>query len=298
MCDFKNKFQRWMDLWKGDDENSILKQIRDMMWFAAIFDILKQVHNISLSYNNNKELPNWAFWNFIYYSYFEIQTNAIMRLLDKRNDVISLRRLVIDIQNNYQCLTRKNILDVLGLPYDYTSGLTRRPIDNTNQSEFNRCVTAEYMHERIDNLAGISSTDQRNPTDTIKRCVLDWIEKRFEAVELKDIEKYRHKFVAHAATPESRNWMNTNDMKITLRKISEAHKILCETANFIAQSILCDGQMSFLAGNILVVFENLDKPLASQDDITAMRNQFGGYEKQIKQWCNWDWSSEFGKSCT
>ncbi len=293
MCGFKEKFQMWKDWWNGGDENSIINQIYSMMWYAAIFEILKQVHNFSLSRNSNKELPNWAFWNFVFTTHFETQTNAIMRLLDKSNDVISLRRLVSDIKENCLCLTRKDILDSLNLPYDYENSLTISGSGTFNQSY----AFAELMHKQMDLLANIPSGSQRQPSDMIRKCVIDWIEKRLETVELKDIKKYRNKFVAHAATNKSRDGKDLKDMKITLRKISKAHEIICKTANFIAQNIFFDGRMSFLAGNIQDVLENLDKPLVSQENIPGLLAQLNEFKKQTEQWCKWDWSSEFEKSC-
>jgi hypothetical protein len=304
-------FKKWKDWWNGDDENSILKQIRDMMWYAGIFEILKQVHNVSqvydvskvynisqennvsLSNNRNARLPNSVFWEFIYFSHFEIQTNAIMRLLDKRKnkDVLSLRRLLEDIKENRLCLTRQNILESLDLPYEYKNGL----IANPGTEEFKKCFHAQQMHQNIDRLAGISDENQRKPSDTIRECVIDWILNQLKADELKNIETYRHKYVAHSATEESRNGKNLKDMEIKLSKLSKANEIICKTASFVSENILGDGQKSFLAADVRGVSDNLGHTFISQKKLCDVVNDFDRYSKQVEKWCNWDWSSEFKK---
>lgn len=288
----KPKIETWKGWLLGDDENSVRNQIFRLIWDTAVFEIVKTSHNLSFQRGGESALPNWAVSDLILYSYFETQVVAIVRLLDNRSDVISLKRLVKDIRKSHRCLTRKNMLDVLGLPYDYEDGLADAHTSN-NPSEFIRCANSENMHKRIDLLVGVLAAGQRKPTDTVRECVLDWIEKRLEIIELEDIRKYRNKFVAHAATAESRKWKNTDDFKISLGKISEAHKIICETSAFIAENILGKSIQQFFARSSRDVLENLDKPLAAQEDISLLREQWKKYEKNTEEWGNWNWASDF-----
>lgn len=152
------------------------------------------------------------------------------------------------------------------------------------------------MHERIDKLFGVSAKAQRKPTDTIPQRLLDWIYKRLETTELIDIRVYRHKFVAHAARPENRKWKDTKDYKISLGKLSQAHKIICETTAFIAENIVCKSIRQFFPHSARDVLENLDKPLATHENMSTLQKQWDRYEKNTKEWCNWDWPQEFSKS--
>ena len=297
MCGYQEKFQIWKSLWNGDDENSILKQIQEMMWRAAIFEVLKNIHNNSLSQNDNKEIPNWIFWDYIFSSHFEIQANAIMRLLDrdarKKRDVFSLYCLILDIKENCKYLTRNNILESLNLPYEYKNGLTN-PGQDTYETGL--CMTSYSRHKKIDNLTNITDENDRNPSDTISSDIIIWIEKQLDIVEIQDIKMYRHKYVAHAATNESRCGNDLEDMEISLGKISKANEIICKVANFIAENILGCSQMTFLAANISDVIENFDKPVISGDGLSLISDKFDEYRRQAEQWCNWNWSSEFNKS--
>lgn len=294
MCCLKPKIETWKGWLLGEDENSVQNQIFRMIWNAAVFEIVKTAHNLALQRGGESALPNWAVSDMILYSYFETQVASIYRLLDNRPkpDVISLKRLVKDIRKSHRYLTRKNMLDALRLPYDYEKGLADACTSN-NTVEFDRCANSQSMHKRIDLLVGVSATGQRKPTDPVRQCVLDWIEKRLKTVELDDICEYRHKFVAHAATAESRTWKNTDDFKISLGKISKAHKIICETAAFIAENILGKSIQQFFAHSSRDVLKNLDKPLAAQEDISSLREQWGKYEKNTEECGNWNWASDF-----
>jgi len=297
VCCLHPKIKMWEEWLLGDDENSVRRQIFGMIWNAAVFEIVKTAHNQAFKRGGESALPNWAVSDLILYSYFETQVSAIMRLLDDRNqpDIISLKRLVKDIKDTQWCLTRKNYLDAFGLPYDYEDRLVTANIHN-DQNEFDRYARAKSMHERIDKLVGISDKAQRKPTDAIRQRLLEWIYNRLETTELIDIRDYRHKFVAHAAIPESRKWKDTKDYKISLGKISQAHKIICETTAFIAENILCKNIMQFFPHSARDVFENLDKPFATHENMSTLQEQWDRYENSTKEWCNWDWPQEFSKS--
>jgi hypothetical protein len=296
MCCLRSKIKIWEEWLLGDDENSIRNQIFSMIWNAAVFEVVKTAHNQAFKRGGENALPNWAVSDLILYSYFEIQVSAIMRLLDDRNkpDIISLKRLIKDIKKIQRCLTRKNLLDALGLTYDYEAGLASYHIHN-DHNEFDRCCRAESMHKRIDRLVGVSAVNQRKPTDIIRESLLEWIYKWLEAADLNDIREYRHKFVAHAASPESRKWKDTNDFKISLGKISQAHRIICQTAVFLAENILGKSIMQFFPNSGRDVFENLDNPLAAQEDISTLRDQWNAYKQNTEEWINWDWLKDFNK---
>lgn len=297
MCCLNPKIKMWGEWLLGDDENSVRNQIFGMIWNSAVFEIVKTAHNEAFKRGSEDALPNWAVSDLILYSYFETQVSAIMRLLDDRNktDIISLKRLVKDIKDSQRCLTRKNFLDAFGLPYDYEDRLVTANIHN-DQNEFYRYARAKSMHERIDRLVGVSATNQRKPTDIVRESLLEWIYKRLETPELNDIRKYRNKFVGHAASAESRNWKNTDAFQMSLGKISRAHSIICEITAFIAKNILGKSFTQFFSSRARDVFENLDKPLATQEDMSTLREQWEKYKRNTEEWGNWDWAKDFSES--
>lgn len=299
MCCLHPKIKMWEEWLLGEDENSIRNQIFGMIWNAAVFEIVKTAHTEAFTRGGEKALPNWAVSDLILYAYFETQVSAIMRLLDgrQRPDIVSLTRLITEIQASQPCLTRKNLLDAFGLPYHSEAGLTSARIQS-DPKEFERYVRAENMDKRMDKLAGIPAANQRKPTDTISKSLLEGIYERIESPELKDIREYRHKFVGHAASPQSRKWKHTSDFEISLGKISQAHKIICETTAFLAETLFGRRIMQFLPSCGRDVFENLNVPLAAQEDVNTLRAQWDKYKKTTEEWSNWDWAKDFSTSAS
>lgn len=77
--------------------------------------------------------------DFINKKFFQIQAIAIRRLLDKERSegsrsVISLNRLLIELSEYCHLLTRANILDALGYPYDYRN-VTSAAYSSNNMDE-------------------------------------------------------------------------------------------------------------------------------------------------------------------
>jgi hypothetical protein len=294
MCDsMKRRFQEWQEWWNGDDENSVHKQIYWMMRNAAVFEVFREGAELAWKRSQQSAPLDWAVLDFMRFGYLDLQVAAISRLLDKRKDVTSLARLVDEIKGRCACLTRENILSVRGLSSEFGTGLgNAHSSDGSIGSEQHERV--EYANRRIDELAGVSD-GQRKPTDTVRLCVLDWLEARLHDTALKEIVQYRHKFVAHASDPKSRKKKRKvpSDFQMCFSKVEQAHEIICQTAAFLGENILGGSPHLPHAED---VFEHWDKPLILDQDKDAARNNYEEYRRKAKGWLSWEWQTEFN-SC-
>jgi hypothetical protein len=197
--------------------------------------------------------------------------------------------LLGDVKKNCHLLTRQKILETLGYPYDYESEMAKLRKSGRSGGDFVKCACSEEMHGRIDALAGVNKS-ARAPTDAVRPAVIDLAERRL--CQCQEICTYVDKFLAHPATAESRLEKEADKIKLTLRKISNAHRILCQSAAFVANSILgqCFGQ--FLVTSARDVFENLTVPLASEEAVPQLRAEWDRYKRDTEEWAKWDWQSQ------
>jgi hypothetical protein len=115
-----------------------------------------------------------------------MQTLAIRRLADKRKDVVSLRRLVTEIQESRHLFTREIFVSHDGLPYDYASVENRIMLTHLGKAPFWGAKTgpdanrpSEAAHKFFDDLCGIDLPNRRR-TDQIPDIVFGKIVEWFD----------------------------------------------------------------------------------------------------------------------
>jgi len=305
VCDLKTKFKEWEEWLDGDDPHSIRNQINSMIWDSAVFQSIYESRRYATKNEKDEIELNGTVHRFIDKCFFETQALAIRRILDKRKDVISLRRLVGDIENHSHLLTRRNILETHDYPYNYEQE-ERRLSDEAFKNvpsgtvvlmgqDSRKCFISEATHKFVDSLAGLDSSN-RSPDDCIRPQIFKWLRQRLD--KCKEIATFATKFLAHSATPESRDYLKPEELDVTLEQILKAHKIICQTTIFISgrMGILSEGHgigdvLPFLPCDQL--FAHFDKAWASEETIEKLYDFWRTYDMQTRNWHQWDWENEF-----
>jgi hypothetical protein len=297
MSDLRDKLEKWEEWFFGEDVHSISKQIYSMIWDAAVFLSINEARKYAQKDDNGKLQLNGAVHEFINICFFKTQALSIRRLLDKRKDVISLYRLLDDVQANVDLLTRQSILAAHSYPYDFKANDSEsvEPIQKTESKaqeiqRFIDCAHSEGMHKDIDHLAAVAPS-QRKPDDYIPEQFFVWLKERLNKCE--EIRMYVNKFIAHSATPESRATVGADETKITLGKLLEAHRIICEIAEFLGMKLLNHSLGSVLATPQFDQFEHFEKPWCKEETIRELHKFWYDYDRDTRHWLNWDWQKEF-----
>jgi len=102
--------------------------------------------------------------------------------------------------------------------------------------------------------------------------------------KLDNIRKHVNKFIAHSATPESRQKMNADEIALTLERLWQAHKAICETATSIDLCLFTGAARSFLAIYEGDIFEYIDRPLITSDKVGKLREEWEKYQKETDSW--------------
>jgi hypothetical protein len=300
VCDLKEKFREWEEWLFGDDPNSIRIQIHNMVWDSAVFLSINKARKYAMLDKEGKPELNGMVHRFINRSFFQTQSLAIRKLYDKRSDVISLVRILNDMEKNRMLLTRKNITDAHDYPYDYESKQARlnqiRSLDKSKQDlvaqDLFNCHHSETIHERIDSLSDVDSS-HRNRNDIVSPKIFDWLETKLSGLE--SIVNHVNKFIAHSATPGSRASIKADDIVITLGEILNAHKTICQTAEFIGMSFLYRSFGNFFAIPQYDQFEHFEKPWATDETVGKLYKFWREYDRETQSWKNWDWQREVGE---
>lgn len=302
MCELKKKFEEWNEWLFGDDVHSIRQQIHNMIWDSAVFLSINEARKHAPTNQEGKPELNALVHSFIDPCFFRTQTLAIRRFLERRRSMWSLWRLIDDIENCHDSLTRSNILAARGFPYDYEA--ERRALLESGARNGSahwlgpglvKCEHSENVHNNIDLLVGVTPNN-RQPEDKVRKRTFKFLKQKLEICN--QICEYVNNFIAHCPKPESGERIKADDIKITLDKILDTHKTICETAAFIGKNILYHSFGNPLAIPQFDQFKHFEKPWATEDTVKKLRKFWGDYDRKTRQWEDWDWQNEFNQYLT
>ncbi len=125
----------------------------------------------------------------------------------------------------------------------------------------------------------------------VREQVFDWLEQKLGYCQ--EIYDYVNKFIAHAATPESRAVIGADEIKITLGKLYEGHKVICKTSQFIGLTLLNHRFGNFLISCAFDQFEHFEKPWANTETVKKLHEFWNEYDRETRKWNRCDWQGEF-----
>ena len=299
---FKAKREAWIQCFSGKDRNSILNQIYQMVWNAAVFKVVNEARRIAQVDAKGQTEINGMLHRFMDRCFFDSQFLVIRRLTDTayalgdpKKGIFSLVALLSDMKANISLMPRENLFSVEDLEYDYEA-IQNRELEHAleqSKSGKNACWTSfkgsshdiRSRHEQIDALCGVGA-DQRKPSDTIRAEVFDCLIKRLEDAS-EDVNLRVNKYIAHAATPESREYVKVDEVSITLGRLWDAHEVICQIANFTDVYLLSRASHSFLPVPQYDHFEHIDKPLVSAEGVEVLSKAWHEFHKETDSWGSW-----------
>jgi len=297
---FAQRREHWLKALSGEDRHSIKNQLWEMTFDLATFDVINEARRLAPPAQEGGVQLNGLMHRFLNRGFFNSQMVAVRRLCDTydlegKKSVYSLTGLLKDMQKHVKLFTRESIFRAEGLEYD--PGPTRQRYDKyalerENAGERVHCISdhldwtkIEARHEEADRLAGITR-DKRAAHDTISEMVFNNLLKKVEAA-CQDIRKYVDKFIAHAATPKSRETIEADKLSITLKHIREAHQQLCQVTHFLSVYVLGDACIEFLATPQYDQFKYIERPLISDADKENLRKVWRDFHDQCNQSNQW-----------
>lgn len=231
-------------------------------------------------------------------SFFAAQMTAIRRLVDCKSDlegkrgVMSLGAIIADMRKRQEQFTRKAVMQAEGLVVDVAAArvaFDNRPRQpgrtaNVTHSAFEWRQNV-IRHEQFDRLAGVCPPIQ-SPDDVVAPQVFDRLQTRLDHASI-DIQTHVNKFLAHAATPESRRIHNADDLSITVSSLWQAIEVICETASFVSTVLLGDKNLGGLPLHSGDLLEYADRPLMNANDRIRLQEIWKLFDREVQDWDSW-----------
>lgn len=293
---FRQKRREWLDLYEGDPDHNIRKQINDLMWSDAVFRALNHARSFG-SEDQRTASHNRALAEFIDNGYVASQALAISKLTDPWNrdlskNVVSLPRLLRDIRENLELITREHFICFDGLPYDYEKVKQRyyanltpdelRAISYLPRSGPEAFGTSEVWHRAFDRYARSNS---RSRGDLIDLEILDRLDAVLKESSIKKIRIFRNKYVGHAADRISRTGHALEKLGFSLNDFADAQRRIIIVAEVIGM-FLGTTVANPIATAQYDVFEFIDRPIAAQTDTEALNALWDHLETSRDEWRN------------
>lgn len=291
---FRQMRMKWIRWLHGEDPHSISRQISSILWDYALFISVNELRRIATEEPEKDVGINGPVIHLFDAGFATTQAVAIRRLIEKPNKnpkraIISIRQILKEIEQNWELMTRENYVCNDGLPYDYylvyqrwisslPSGVHSGSLPTYGPDAFDM---SERVHKNFDILAQVDPKE-RSRKDRIKIEILEYLESEIKKCE--NIKTYVDKFIAHAATPETRESLSNEEKGITFERLETCHKIIYQVASFISGQLLWESNLGGLPVPQYNHLENLDKRWTTPKKLEKARKKWGEYKKEVSKW--------------
>lgn len=305
------KRPQWLEVLSGKDRHSIINQLTEMTWNAAVYQIVNEARRLAPTDSNGGVQLNGTLHGFIDHCFFTSHMAAVRRLsdtcpLEGKRGVYSLAGLLDDMKLNRELLTREAIFSVEKRPYDYEH-IRQRSLEYDQEriasGEQAYCVPQELRwenherrHKNIDRLSDTLS-ESRQPGDIIIEDVFNNLRQKADSA-CEKVVTHVTQFIAHAGSPESRRNVQVSKWSMTLDHLWKAHRSLCEVASFIAIVILGDSCPGFLPIPQFNQFEHIERGLVTLCDLPTLQKIWQDLDREYHNWSQWtleDYEREFSQ---
>jgi hypothetical protein len=291
----------WLRCLSGDDRHSLSRQIQRLVWHAAAFRVVNESRRLAPPAKGGGVKLNGLVHELIDHGFFTSQAVAVRRLLDgyklddPKRGVYSLVSLLEHMRSHAGLITRRHVFDAEQLAYDYSSIKEEHIKYRDERREAGERAYGVpwrlnyHQHERrhvaLDRLCGVIAS-QRSESDSVKPAVFETLRDRLQEAG-QGFQQLVDKYLAHAASPESRGLVNADNGSVTLAELWEMHKVVCQVANFVSVYVLGSHNLGFLALPQYDQFRYITHPLAREEAVPELQTTWKEFEKEIHQWALW-----------
>ena len=277
---FRSKRQEWVRC-LIDDNYSVSRQISHLIWNDTVFRSYNEARKLSIEKHDDELGINGPLVNLLDEGFVALQVMAIRRLTDPNfydpnKAVISLLRVIDDIEKNLNLFTRENYICFDGTAFE---GLSHEK-DGINWFHWER------KHENFDCLSG-TSKEQRSRYDQLDKKFLTGLKSELSACN--DLRTYANKFIAHTSDNPGKIKLTDRQKSITLDKLDEAYKSIIKTGSFIGAVILYEHSLGSIPVPQYDQFKNIDKPTIKKKDISGLYTFWKNREQEVKSWEQEPW---------
>lgn len=237
--DYHKKRKKWISWYEtGEGEpNSLQDQCFAMLLLEMSFRVVWEELEKDPASALNTPLVAYLLSS----GYFSSQVLATRRLLDKSSKVISLRRLIEDIRNNRDLVTREIYVSFDGTAYEPELPELTIPGLQLRDSPFSKWNRSRVRHERFDKLSKVAP-ENRKRDNKIHESVFSRMDEWINASGASELVILSHKYLAHAAQKSSIT--TALPRELSFAKVEGIHKAIVQSMRVIYDIILSSSTYS------------------------------------------------------
>jgi hypothetical protein len=280
----RDEWLRWYELNEGEP-NSIQQQLFGMFFIDMTYRILSEAGQAQGSSKVPPQSPLLA--QLLDQGSVATQVLAIRRLLDKRKDVVSVRRLLDDLSDHRHLITREIYVCYNGLPYDAESWEKLPQTIETKMWGIDAPGLGNYLgsrerHKTFDSLSEISPAN-RTRGDLIRASIFDKLNQWLDSIPAAKLITLSHKFFAHAASLASLGSLQYSG--IMLKDIADIQRAITRVERAITDEILFVAESrDVVPMPPLGLFKGLDQPYATAQAIETMYQRWKELSAERDKW--------------
>jgi len=289
LAQYRQKWMQWMTWYQGDSEpHSIESQIRTMLFNDLTYRAIVSVRE-SAGADISVSARSATLAYLLDQGYVVSQVLSIQKLLDTRKGVISVRRLLNDVEKNRGLITREVYVSGTGIPYDYNSwSAAVSPTDPMVQMwgleapALRNYAVSKYLHETFDLLSG-KQPSERAPNDAIPQSIFKTLGSWISGSSASEVKSVRDNFIAHSA-----DGVRRGSAKFTGVRFSEIDEL--QRAIVRVERALTDHVLSIRVTRDVVpmpplgIFQGLDLPYSPSEAKESMHRCWKDLEAERNTW--------------
>lgn len=281
---FLHKREEWKRCLLDGSLHSVYGQVTHMLWNDAIFRIFNQARKLTIERNSPTHGFNGPLIRLLDEGFVVSQIMAIRRLTDRNfreqeKAVISLVRVIDDINENIGVITRENYICYDGTSYNEPDSIQ----DGLKWMHW-RCRQINF-----DNLSGVAE-GERARSDKMLTSVVKRLDKELKVCA--DIRKYANKFIAHASDPQTNPELTEGEKKVTLDKLDACHRVIAQAASFLGAVVLYEYSLGGLPTPQYDHLSNLDKPMVTVADMEKLPTFWSERFNEVAGWHKDYWTKD------
>lgn len=259
--------KKWYDMLLGNDIHTVSNQITKMLTADLEFRTINEAKRLNNEKNRkqNEIVHRFIINGFVCPQYLRIRSLTELSTSDKRKAVYSLPRVLYEIEEKADLITRENYVC-----YATGSYVCAR-------ERINECFEIRRLQKKFDSLS-IKKGKKRDRNDRINKKVFANLRKKLELTEIHKLRKYVNKYLAHSADPKNRG---TIDL-FPFRDMDKIYKNICYVAKELNEKIL-DCTHEFLPIWQYDPLKFLCVPVATRQDIKHIHKYWNLRMEQVRR---------------
>jgi hypothetical protein len=299
------KLDEWLRL-MNEDDNSVVTQLQELLWTFNVFNSINETRRAEFEAGGSSSALNSVIADFMDRGFVLGMATGIRKLWERGHSnedkqIVSLRRVLDDVNAHAHLISRENYVCYDGLPF---SNLDDFLIDKNTSfnkvndfqaaAEYHRLDTrgpnasfmASLMHKSFDQISNFDPTSAHHARkDRIDPDIFGRLTTHVNDSGIEKLKIYTDKILVHAGDRKSRDVAYSEvGKKISIGGFKDCIKALYEASAFLGSNILGDSDPGGFTTAQFNVFEKLEFPWCAKERHNIPSEAWESFANEVSNW--------------